>query len=74
MVVIEHGKGDMSLYGYNQSALVNVGDQQPIALVGDSGSQGTPSLYFEIRRQGQAVNPIPWYRKVVCRLKHSAPR
>lgn len=64
MVVIEHGKGDMSLYGYNQSALVNVGDQvkagQPIALVGASGGQGTPSLYFEIRRQGQAVNPIPW--------------
>lgn len=64
MVVIEHGKGDMSLYGYNQSALVNVGDQvkagQPIALVGASGGQCPPSLYFEIRRQGQAVNPIPW--------------
>ncbi|EEV5344846.1 hypothetical protein CIV82_004666, partial [Escherichia coli] len=21
---------------------------------------GRPSLYFEIRRQGQAVNPQPW--------------
>lgn len=64
VVVVEHGKGDMSLYGYNQSALVNVGDQvksgQPIALVGNSGGQGQPSLYFEIRRQGQAVNPQPW--------------
>ncbi|MDF7679411.1 murein hydrolase activator EnvC [Enterobacteriaceae bacterium ESL0689] len=64
VVVIEHGKGDMSLYGYNQSALVNVGTQiragQPIALVGNSGGQEQPSLYFEIRRQGQAVNPQPW--------------
>jgi len=64
VVVVDHGKGDMSLYGYNQSALVSVGTQvragQAIALVGNSGGQGRPSLYFEIRRQGQAVNPQPW--------------
>lgn len=64
VVVVEHGKGDMSLYGYNQSALVNVGQQvkagQPIALVGNSGGQERSALYFEIRRQGKAVNPVPW--------------
>ncbi|MEQ9870850.1 murein hydrolase activator EnvC [Pectobacterium odoriferum] len=64
VVVVQHGKGDMSLYGYNQSALVSVGAQvkagQSIALVGTSGGQSQPGLYFEIRRQGQAVNPQPW--------------
>jgi len=57
-------RNNMSLYGYNQSALVSVGDKvkagQPIALVGTSGGQSQPALYFEIRRQGQAVNPLPW--------------
>lgn len=69
IVVIEHGNGDMSLYGYNRSTLVNVGDQvragQPIALVGNYGDQGTAALYFEIRRQGKAVNPIPWLVPIV---------
>ncbi|WP_258577275.1 murein hydrolase activator EnvC [Candidatus Pantoea persica] len=64
VVVLEHGKGDMSLYGYNQSALVSIGAQvkagQPIALVGTSSGRRTPSLYFGIRRQGQAANPLPW--------------
>ncbi|MDC9588594.1 murein hydrolase activator EnvC [Xenorhabdus sp. XENO-10] len=67
VVVVEHGKGDMSIYGYNQSTLVSVGQQvragQPIALVGSSGGQQQPSLYFEIRRQGRAVNPLPWLGK-----------
>ncbi|NLS43893.1 murein hydrolase activator EnvC [BEV proteobacterium] len=67
VVVLQHGKGDMSLYGYNQSALVSVGAQvkagQTIALVGTSGGQSQPALYFEIRRQGQVVNPQPWLGK-----------
>jgi len=46
---------------------VNVGQQvkagQPIAQVGTSAGQGQPALYFEIRRQGQAVNPQPWLGK-----------
>ncbi|OOE89415.1 peptidase M23 [Salinivibrio sp. MA351] len=64
LIAVDHGKGDMSLYGYNQALLKDVGDTvtagEPIALVGDSGGQSTPSLYFEIRRKGNTTNPVPW--------------
>lgn len=64
MVVVDHGKGDMSFYGYNQALLKNVGDTvkagDPIALVGNSGGQDDSALYFEIRRKGNATNPSPW--------------
>lgn len=67
IVAIDHGKGDMSLYGYNQRVLVNVGDNivvgQPIALVGTTGGQNEPALYFEIRRDGKALDPSVWLKK-----------
>lgn len=67
VVVIDHGKSDMSVYGYNQNALVRVGTTvrtgQPIALVGTNDHQSSPALYFEIRHQGQVVNPLLWLRK-----------
>ena len=66
VVALEHGKGDMSLYGYNQRVLVEVGEkvraQQPIAIVGSSGGQNTSGLYFEIRRDGKALDPNGWLK------------
>ncbi len=64
VVLLDHGKGDMTLYGYNQSLLKREGDKvkagEIIAQVGDTGGQETPSLYFEIRRNSHAQNPIKW--------------
>ncbi len=64
VVVIDHGNGDMSLYGYNQSVSVRKGARvqagQTIASVGNSGGQSRSALYFEIRRKGVAVNPLKW--------------
>ena len=66
VVALEHGKGDMSLYGYNQRVLVEVGEkvraQQPVAIVGSSGGQNTSGLYFEIRRDGKALDPSGWLK------------
>nr|WP_157097580.1 peptidoglycan DD-metalloendopeptidase family protein [Photobacterium sp. J15] len=67
MLVIDHGKGDMSFYGYNQTLLKKVGDtvqaNDAIALVGDSGGQDQSALYFEIRRKGSPTNPVSWLTK-----------
>lgn len=67
IVVIDHGKGDMTLYGYNQRVLVKVGDKinmgQDIALVGTTGGQDSASLYFEVRRDGKALDPSVWLKK-----------
>lgn len=66
VTIIDHGKGYMSLYGYNQTLLKKVGEYveqgEPIALVGQSGGQSQPGLYFEIRHAGQAKNPKLWCR------------
>ena len=67
LVIIDHGNGYMSLYGYNQDLLKKTGDWvlagEPIAHVGDSGGQITPGVYFEIRYQGKPLNPTLWCRK-----------
>ena len=66
VTVIDHGAGYMSLYGHNQALLKAVGDRvetgEPIALVGQSGGQAQSGLYFEIRKNGQAVNPKAWFK------------
>lgn len=67
VIVIDHGNGYMSLYGHNQTLLKAVGEKveagEPIALLGQSGGQDIASLYFEIRYQGKAINPMRWFKK-----------
>ena len=64
LVIVDHGESYMTLYGYNETVLKNTGDWvapgDVIATVGDSGGQTQASLYFEIRRGTQPVNPRQW--------------
>ena len=66
LIIIDHGDGYMSLYGYNQSLLKRTGDWvlpgEIIALAGDSGGQLRSGVYFEIRNNGSPVNPAKWCR------------
>ena len=66
LVIVDHGEGFMSLYGYNESILKEVGEWvdagDVVATVGDSGGRREPGLYFEIRRAGTPENPRTWCR------------
>jgi murein hydrolase activator len=67
LMIVDHGDGYMSLYGHNAALLKESGDWvepgEAIAEVGDTGGQARPSLYFEIRVNGQPVNPHQWIRQ-----------
>jgi len=64
LMIIDHGKGFLTVYAYNQSLLRKVGDRvgpaDAIATVGSTGGQVEPGLYFEIRQNGAPVNPLLW--------------
>ncbi|MGN7726885.1 murein hydrolase activator EnvC family protein [Luteimonas sp. 22616] len=67
ILIVDHGNGYMSLYAYNDALLKDAGAQvrrgDPVASVGNSGGQGRPALYFELRRNGSPVNPNSWLQK-----------
>jgi septal ring factor EnvC (AmiA/AmiB activator) len=64
LVIVDHGEGYMTLYGYNETILKNAGDWvapgDVIATVGDSGGQAQAGLYFEIRQDTKPLNPRRW--------------
>lgn len=66
LLVIDHGRGFLSLYGHNQDLLKGVGSTvtrgETVALVGDTGGQRRPALYFEVRRNGKPQDPRAWVR------------
>lgn len=68
LLIVDHGNGFMTLYGHNQSLYKDVGEwvqtDEVIATVGDSGGQDQAGLYFEIRRDGEPVNPVTWCQAI----------
>lgn len=64
LLILDHGGGYMSLYGRCDALNFSEGDWVDagtvIAAVGDSGAAAAPGLYFELRHQGQALDPKEW--------------
>jgi murein hydrolase activator len=65
ILIVDHGNGYLSLYAHNESLLKDVGATvkrgDAVARVGNSGGLEQPALYFELRRNGQPVNPNQWF-------------
>lgn len=64
IIIVDHGNGYLSLYAHNESLLKDVGAAvrrgDAVARVGNSGGLAQPALYFELRRNGQPVDPAVW--------------
>ena len=66
LIIVDHGDGYLSLYGYNESLLKDVGDwvnvNEVIATSGASGGRKAAGLYFELRYQGKPIDPKGWLK------------
>ncbi len=64
LLIIDHGDGYMSLYAHNQELFKTVGEWvtngEVIAAAGNTGGQRDSGLYFEIRHNGRAEDPVNW--------------
>jgi murein DD-endopeptidase MepM/ murein hydrolase activator NlpD len=62
LTVIDHGGGLSTAYGHQSQIVVGVGDQvaqgQVIGYVGSTGHSTGPHLHFEVRVDGQPVDPL----------------
>jgi septal ring factor EnvC (AmiA/AmiB activator) len=64
LLIVDHGDGYLSVYGYNDALLKELGDKvqggDSIAIAGNSGGDSESGLYFELRHQGQPIDPLQW--------------
>ncbi len=66
ITIIDHGDGLLSLYAHNRVLFKEVGEWvetgEVVAEVGKTGGRRRAATYFEVRRNGEPVDPLRWCR------------
>jgi len=64
LIILDHGDQYLTIYGNNQAALKHAGDKvsagEIIGAAGNTGGNEESGLYFEMRYQGRAFDPLGW--------------
>jgi septal ring factor EnvC (AmiA/AmiB activator) len=67
LIIVRHDKGWISAYANNRMSLVKRGEHvwqgRPIAVVGKGEVANYSQLHFEIRRNGEQLNPLDYLPK-----------
>jgi murein DD-endopeptidase MepM/ murein hydrolase activator NlpD len=70
VVYVQHGNGDVTVYGHMEEILVEPGQVvragETIALLGNRGQSTGPHLHLEVHVggiDGERVDPLPWLRE-----------
>ncbi|HDM43456.1 MAG TPA: hypothetical protein ENG29_03615 [Firmicutes bacterium] len=66
LIIIDNGSGYATLYAHCNDVFVSVGDEvyegDVIGTVGSTGTLGEVLLHFEIRKDGNPIDPITWLK------------
>ncbi|MBI2534581.1 MAG: peptidoglycan DD-metalloendopeptidase family protein [Deltaproteobacteria bacterium] len=67
MVIVDHGQRFFTIYAHLSDILKIKGDEirrgEVLGLAGDSDSLAGVKLYFEMRKDGRSIDPVPWFQK-----------
>lgn len=67
MVIIDHGERYFSVYAHLSEIFKKNGSVvrrgETLGRVGDSDSLAGAKLYFEMRKDGKSIDPLPWFQK-----------
>jgi len=67
MVIVDHGERYYTIYGHLSEIIKKSGNEvrrgEVVGRAGDSDSLAGSKLYFEMRKDGRSLDPVPWFKK-----------